>query len=79
MTLSAPRNSGYKAKCETVDAARVAAAELLDVTVPEMIEIESCDGGTTYCYASQSDADADRDGAYAVQYVGGSGDPGEVS
>jgi hypothetical protein len=33
-----------------------------------MIEVESPDGGTTYCYATQADADADTDGAYAVQY-----------
>lgn len=36
--------------------------------VASMIGVESPDGGTTYCYATQADADADQDGAYAVQY-----------
>ena len=43
-------------------------ADLDARAVALMIEVESPDGGTTYCYATQADADADTDGAYAVQY-----------
>ena len=68
ITLSAPAKSGYNAEFESIEATRIAAAELLGVTVDDMIEVESGDGGTTYCYASQADAAADQDGAYAVQY-----------
>lgn len=68
VTLSAPAKSGYKAEFESISEARIAAAQLLDMAMDEMIEIESGDGGTTYCYASQADADADQDGAYAVKY-----------
>ena len=69
VTLSAPAKSGYKTEFESTNEARTAAAGLLDVTVNDMIEVNSCDGKTTYCYASQEDADADQDGAYAVQYA----------
>jgi hypothetical protein len=68
-TLSAPRKSGYERQFESIDDLRVVAAGLLDCTVEEMIEVESGDGGTVYCYASQAEADADQDGAYAVQYT----------
>ena len=66
--LSAPANSGYEEQFETVGEARAAAANILDIDVDFMIETESGDGGTTYCYATQEDADDDTDGAYAVQY-----------
>lgn len=68
ITLSAPAKGGYTAQFESVDEARIAAADLLGLTVEDMVEVESGDGNTTYCYASQSDADADQDGAYAAQY-----------
>jgi hypothetical protein len=68
INLSAPRKSGYEAQYETVVDAREAAADLLDIDVEDMILTESGDGATTYCYASQEAADADQDGAYAVQY-----------
>ena len=70
--LSAPAKSGYTEQFESTSEAQAKAAELLGVSADDMIEVESPDGGTTYCYATQEDADADRDGAYAVQY---SGDP----
>ncbi len=79
--LSAPALSGYEKEFDTVDEARMEAAKLLSgihyiddqmiefqVTVADMVEVESGDGGTTYCYASQEEADSDNDGAYAVQY-----------
>ena len=66
--LSAPAKGGYKVEFESIERARIAAAALLDVALNNMIEIESGDGGTIYCYASQADADADQTGAYAVQY-----------
>lgn len=66
--LSAPAKSGYRRQFETVEEARDRAAAILGVTVATMIEAKSPDGETTYCYASQEDADADQDGAYAVQY-----------
>jgi hypothetical protein len=81
VVLSAPAKSGYRAGFETVAACRAKAAELLSglreidgeiveltITPDTMIETDSPDGGTTYCYATQADADADQDGAYAVQY-----------
>jgi hypothetical protein len=71
VTLSAPARSGYKAEFESIDEARIAAAGLLDVVIDDMIEVESGDGNTTFCYASQADADVDQDGAYAVQYAAG--------
>lgn len=66
--LSAPKKSGYRSECETAGQARLEAAEILGVDLADMIEVVSPDGGTTYCYASQEDADEDLDGAYAVQY-----------
>lgn len=66
--LSAPRKSGYEKQFESMEDLREKAADLLNCTVDEMIEVESGDGGTVHCYASQADADADQDGAYAVQY-----------
>ena len=69
ITLSAPNKSGYEQSFASVETARVKAAELLDIPAKDMIEVESGDGSITYCYASQEDADADQDGAYAVQYT----------
>lgn len=68
MTVSALAKSGYRAEFESITEARAKAADLLDTNVEDMIEVESPAGGTTYCYASQEEADADRDGAYSVQY-----------
>lgn len=66
ITLSAPAKSGYKKEFETIDEARAKAAYLLDVELDEMVEVEMNE--VTYCYATQEEADADQDGAYAVQY-----------
>jgi hypothetical protein len=66
ITLSAPAKSGYKKDFDSVESARAKAADLLDCAVDEMVEVEMNE--VTYCYASQEDADADLDGAYAVQY-----------
>lgn len=63
--LSAPGKGGYRREFESVAAARKAAAELLGVDVNDMVEVESPDGGLTYCYASQEAADADYDGRHA--------------
>lgn len=75
-TLSAPSKSGYKGEFETLAEVRAKAADLLSdgdaVTTPAtMVEIEAgtcTSDAMTYCYASQEDADADLDGAYAVKY-----------
>ena len=66
--LSAPSKSGYSRDFDTTQEARVMAAYLLDVAVEDMVEIESPDGGETYCYGSQAELEADLDGAYAVKY-----------
>ena len=65
VVLSAPGKSGYCRKFENIKDARKAAAELLDINVEDLIEVESPDGNQVYCYASQSAADADWDGRYA--------------
>jgi hypothetical protein len=67
--LSAPARGGFRQEFDTVEEAIEKAAELLGVDVATMIQIESPDGATTYCYASQAAADSDLDGAYAVQYA----------
>jgi hypothetical protein len=66
--LSAPAKSGYLKTFDTEAEAQEHAAELCHCHVDDLILVESPDGGTTYCYGSQEEADADRDGAYAVQY-----------
>lgn len=73
--LSAPSQSGYRTEIEDNDLTytRNLAAQLLHCSRDEMIEVHVTGDGaeiaeTTYCYASQADADADPDGAYAVQY-----------
>jgi hypothetical protein len=54
---------------EDIDEAREATAELLGVNLSDMIEVGPVGGeDITYCYATQADADADQDGAYAVSY-----------
>lgn len=69
ITLSAPAKSGYRQEFESISEAREAAAQLLGLADDgEVIEVLSPDGGTVYCYESQEQADADQDGAYAVQY-----------
>lgn len=68
ITLSAPNFSGYMGQFDTAAAAELKAAWLLNVALDNLVTRESGDGGTTYCYASEADADADRDGAYAVRY-----------
>ena len=67
--LSAPGKGGYCKEFESIEAARKAAAELLGVAMEEMVEVESPDGGLTYCYASQAAADADWDGRHAERAV----------
>lgn len=73
--LSAPSKSGYEGVFDTLAEVREAAAAKLGdwtepVSVDDMIEVTGGgDGRTIYCYATQADADADDDGAYAVQYV----------
>ena len=71
ITLSAPAQSGYKQEFETNEEMLLAAAELLGVTADEMICVQ-CNGQDDrfYFYASQEEADADSDGAYAVQSTG---------
>ena len=62
--LSAPGKDGFTCKYDNLEDVRSWAAYLLQSEV--LVEVPSPDGSTVYCYASQ--ADADRDGAYAVQY-----------
>lgn len=66
--LSAPSKSGFREQYEDVEAIREKAANLLDCAQADLVEVESGDGDITYCYASQAAADADPDGAFAVQY-----------
>ncbi len=68
--LSAPAQSGYIKSFAHLSDARWEAAQLMGITVDAMIEVDSPDGGTTYCYSSLEMVEADRDGAYAVQYRG---------
>ena len=70
ITLSAPNYSGYKADFETAEEAQIAAAKILGVDLADMVEVLGPDGDRMYCYASQSDAVNDTDGAYTVQYYG---------
>ena len=65
--LSAPDKSGYTARFGSIEEAQAKAASILGITEEDMIERESPDGGTTYYYASEAEAEADADGAYAVQ------------
>lgn len=67
-TLSAPNKSGYRQEFTDLSALRAQAAEFLGCPVADLVENESGDGGTHYFYASQADAEADEDGAYAIQY-----------
>ena len=71
ITLSAPALSGYRQDFETTEEMLLAAATLLRVSVDEMVCVQ-CNGQDDrfYYYASQDDADADTDGAYAVQSRG---------
>ena len=71
ITLTAPAQSGYKQDFETNEEMLLAAAELLGVTADDMVCIQ-CNGQDDrfYFYASQEEADADSDGAYAVQSTG---------
>jgi hypothetical protein len=71
ITLSAPAHSGYKQDFETNEEMLLAAAQLLGTTVKDMVCVQ-CNGQDDrfYYYASQDDADADPDGAYAVQSTG---------
>lgn len=66
--VSAPRKSGYLKTFDAEAQAQEHAAELTHCHVDDMIMVESPDGAITYCYGNQQDADADQDGAYAVQY-----------
>ena len=71
ITLSAPAQNGYRQDFETNEEMLLAAAELLGVTADDMICVQ-CNGQDDrfYFYASQEEADADTDGAYAVQSTG---------
>ena len=67
--VSAPAKSGYRKEFKSIEQARACAAELLGVTMEDMVEVESPDGGLTYCYSSQTEADADYDGRHAEKAV----------
>ena len=71
ITLSSPAQSGYRQDFETNEEMLLAAAQLLGVTADEMICIQ-CNGqdDRLYFYSSEEEADADTDGAYAVQSTG---------
>ena len=71
ITLSAPAHSGYRQDFETNEEMLLAAATLLRLSVDKMVCVQ-CNGQDDrfYYYASQDDADADTDGAYAVQSTG---------
>ena len=69
--LIGPRLHGYEEIFQDLSTVRLKAAELIGCKWSEMIEVGPFDTGccfTTYCYASQADADHDLDGKYAVQY-----------
>ena len=66
--VSAPAQSGFEKTVETEQAAWDLAAKLVGVATDDMETRESPDGATTYCYASEADAEADTDGAYEVQF-----------
>lgn len=67
--LSAPAHSGYRREFKSMAEMDAAAAEILHCDAEDIVESVSPDGGTVYYYASQAAADADLDGAYAVQYT----------
>ena len=71
ITLSAPAKSGYRKEFETTDEMLAAAASLLRTSVEDMVCVQ-CNGQDDrfYFYSSQEEADADTDGAYAVQSTG---------
>lgn len=71
ITLTAPAQSGYQQDFEANEDMLPVAAQLLGVTADDMICIQ-CNGQDDrfYFYASQEEADADTDGAYAVQSTG---------
>lgn len=57
---------GERVVCDDLDDAHsVLAAEYGE----DLIDAESCDGGTNYYYASQADADADQTGARALAAI----------
>ena len=71
ITLSAPAQSGYKQEFETNEDMLLVAAQLLGVAADDMVCVQ-CSGQDDrfYFYSSQEEADADTDGAYAVQSTG---------
>ena len=71
ITLTAPAQSGYKQDFETNEEMLLAAAQLLGVDADDMICVQ-CNGQDDrfYFYSSEEEADADTDGAYAVQSTG---------
>ena len=71
ITLTAPAQSGYQQDFETNEQMLLAAAELLGVTADDMVCVQ-CNGQDDrfYFYSSEEEADADTDGAYAVQSTG---------
>ncbi len=64
--LRAPAKSGYTEAFDTLREVRERVAEILGVE--DAIEVDSPDLTTTYCYATQMEADLDKEGAYALQY-----------
>ena len=71
ITLTSPAQNGYKQDFETNEEMLLAAAELLGVTADDMICVQ-CNGQDDrfYFYSNEEEADADTDGAYAVQSTG---------
>ena len=71
ITLSAPAQNGYRQDFETNEEMLLAAAELLGVDADDMVCVQ-CNGQDDrfYFYSSEEEADADTDGAYAVQSTG---------
>lgn len=68
--LNAPAKSGLRREFATLDEAMDAAADLIGVSLTDMVTVDMVEGtgdcGVTYCYASDEDAESDDDGAYAV-------------
>ena len=69
ITLS--HHAGYRQDFDTNEEMLLAAAQLLGATADDMVCVQ-CTGQDDrfYFYASQEEADADTDGAYAVQSSG---------
>ena len=66
--LSAPAKNGYYAALFSHEAIRREAANLLGVSIADMVEVKVVEGGrdVTYCYAPH--VTPGQDGAYAMRY-----------